>query len=257
MGAAIRARTLVAALALCAPTAGLAACGSGDETTTVTEAPAPFGASDTAVAIDPDDFVLPVDNPYFPLKPGTRYRFEGTKEGRRAADVFTVTGDTKEVMGVTNTVVVDRLFVDGRLEEIAHDWYAQDRDGNVWYFGETIREFNHQGKEIPAKGEWKAGADGAYPGIAMPADPQVGDVFRPEYYKGTAEDRYGIVSLTASVRVPYDSFDDVLLMTERTRLEPGVVGLKFHARGIGQIMESVPTGPHETLSLVSVKHNKP
>ena len=257
MRAATRVRALVAGLALCSPAAALAACGSGDETTTVTETAATLGAGTESAAIDPGDFVLPVDNPYFPLEPGTSYRFEGTKEGRRAVDVFTVTGDTKEILGVTNTVVVDRLFVDGRLEEIAHDWYAQDRDGNVWYFGETIREFNHQGKEIPAKGEWKAGVDGANPGIAMPADPQIGDVFRPEYYKGTAEDRYGIVSLTAEVRVPFDAFEDVLMMTEQTRLEPGVVGLKFHARGIGQIMESVPTGPHETLSLVSVKHSKP
>jgi hypothetical protein len=256
MGLVIRTHALIGALVVCGAAGGLLACGgSDDQTTTVTQAASTFGASDTPMTVDPDNFVARVDNPYFPLKPGTTYRFEGTKEGHPAVDVFTVTHDTKKVLGVTNTVVTDRLFVDGRLEEIAHDWYAQDRDGNVWYFGESIREYDPQGNEIPAKGEWKAGVDGANPGIAMPASPEVGDEFRPEYYKGTAEDRYGIVSLTAAVKVPYDAFDDVLVMTEQTRLEPGVMGLKFHARGIGQIMESVPTGPHETLSLVSVEHN--
>jgi hypothetical protein len=258
MGLSVRARTLLSASAVCCAAAALAACsGFSDETTTITAPTPTLGASDTAVAIDPNDFVGRVDNPWFPLKPGTTYRSEGTKEGHRAVDVFTVTGDTKKVMGVTNTVVDDRLFVDGRLEEIARDWYAQDRAGNVWYFGESIQEFNRRGQEIPAKGEWRAGVDGAKPGIAMPADPQLGQAFRPEYYKGTAEDRYGVVSLTAAVTVPYDAFKDVLVMTEQTRLEPGVLGLKFHVRGIGQIMESVPSGPHETLSLVSVKHAKP
>jgi hypothetical protein len=209
--------------------------------------------SSTGSTIDPSEFVLPVDNPYFPLKPGTTYRNVGVKEGHRAVDVFAVTDRTKEILGVPNTVVVDRLRVDGRLEEIAHDWYSQDRQGNVWYFGETIKEFNRKGKRIPARGAWEAGVDGARPGIAMPARPRVGDVFRPEYYKGTAEDRYRILDLSAKVTTPHRSYSDVLVMSEQTRLEPGVLGLKFHARGVGQIKESVPTGPHETLSLVSVK----
>lgn len=81
--------------------------------------------------IDPANFSLPVDNPYFPLKPGTTYRHEGMKEGEPALIVYTVTHRTREVMGVTNVVVVDRLYVNGRIEEIARDWYTQDRRGNV------------------------------------------------------------------------------------------------------------------------------
>jgi hypothetical protein len=229
--------------------AALVACSSDSGTG---GRPEPDLPSSSGTKIDPSDFVLPVDNPYFPLEPGTTYRYEGIKEGRRAVDVFLVSHDTKMILGVANTVVVDKLFVDGELEEIAHDWYSQDRQGNVWYFGETIKEFDRQGNQIPAKGAWQAGVDGARPGIVMPAQPQVGDVFRPEYYRGTAEDRYRILDLSAKVTVPYDSFSDVLVMSEQTRLEPGVLGLKFHALGIGQIKESVPEGPHETLSLVSV-----
>jgi hypothetical protein len=207
----------------------------------------------TGSTIDPANFVLPVDNAYFPLKPGTTFRHEGVKEGRRAVDVFAVTHRTKKILGVANTVVVDRLYVDGRLEEIAHDWYTQDRRGNVWYFGETIKEFDRKGNQIPAKGAWEAGVDGARPGIVMPARPKVGAVFRPEYYRGKAEDRYRILDLSATVTVPYRRFADVLVMSEQTRLEPGVLGLKYHARGVGQIKESVAKGPHETLSLVSVR----
>jgi hypothetical protein len=147
--------------------------------------------------IDPSNFSLPVDNPYFPLKPGTTYRHQGTKEGEPALIVYTVTRRTRRVMGVTNVVVLDKLYVNGRIEEIAHDWYTQDREGNVWYFGETIKEYAPNGKRIPAKGAWEAGVDGAKPGIVMPAEPEVGMVFRPEYYKGKAEDRYKILDLSA------------------------------------------------------------
>jgi hypothetical protein len=240
---------LLAALVLSVLAAALIARDSdSDDDTATTGAGIATGGE-----VEPANFTLPVDNRYYPLKPGTTYRHEGVKEGERALDVFAVTHRTKEVMGVPNTVVLDKLYVDGRLEEIAHDWYSQDRQGNVWYFGETIKEFNRKGQQIPAKGAWEAGVDGARPGIVMPARPAVGDSFRPEYYKGTAEDVYRILDLSAKIRVPYGTFKDVLVMTEQTRLEPGVLGLKFHAPGLGQIKESVPTGPHETLNLVSVK----
>jgi hypothetical protein len=239
-------KQLIAAVAICLATTPLAACGGSESESK------PKPTNPTAAEVDPSNFALPVDNPYFPLKPGTTYRHEGMKEGKRAVDVFTVSRRTKEILGVANTVVVDKLYVNGRLEEIAHDWYTQDRQGNVWYFGETIKEYDPRGKQIRAKGAWEAGVDGARPGIVMPARPKVGDVFRPEYYKGKAEDRYRILDLSANVKTPYRSFSQVLVMSEQTRLEPGVKGLKFHARGFGQIKESVAKGPHETLSLVSV-----
>ena len=245
----IQGRRPVAAVALCFLSAALVGCSADSGTGGTTDS---RPSSSAGTGIDPSDFVLPVDNPYFPLEPGTTYRFEGIKEGRRAVDVFYVSSDTRTILGVANTVVVDKLYVDGRLEEIAHDWYTQDRQGNVWYFGETIKEFDRQGNQIPAKGAWQAGVDGARPGIVMPAQPKVGDVFRPEYYQGTAEDRYRVLDLSAEVTVSYGSFSHVLVMSEQTRLEPGVLGLKFHALGIGQIKESVPEGPHETLRLVSV-----
>jgi hypothetical protein len=249
----IRMNMLVAAVTLSLTTAALVACSSdsGTEGNASSTPTTPIGSR-----LDPSNFALPVDNPYFPLRPGTTYRHEGVKEGRRAVDVFTVTARAKEILGVTNVVVVDKLYVDGRLEEIAHDWYTQDRQGNVWYFGETIKEFDRKGNQVPAKGAWQAGVDGARPGIVMPARPTVGVVFRPEYYMGKAEDRYRILDLSANVATPYGSFSNVLVMSEQTRLEPGVLGLKYHARGFGQIKESVAKGPQESLSLVSVTQGR-
>jgi hypothetical protein len=245
---------LAVALALSLATIPLGACGSGsgpDGTTSFQPQIPP-----SAESIDPSNFVRRVDNPYFPLKPGATYRHRGVKEEKRAVDVFAVTHLTRKVLGVANTVVDDKLYVDGRLEEIAHDWYAQDREGNVWYFGETIKDFNPKGKRIPAQGAWEAGIGGARPGIVMPAQPKVGDTFRPEYYKGTAEDVYQILDLSAKVTVPDGSFMNVLVMSERSQLEPGVLGLKYHARGFGQIKESVAKGPHERLGLVSVARGR-
>jgi hypothetical protein len=258
-------RGLVAALALSLAAIPFGACDSesnGDGNQRSEQgAPPPAARSapplpPPARSVDPGNFVRRVDNPYFPLGPGTTYRHRGVKEGKPALDVFAVTHGTKDILGVTTTVVDDRAYVDGRLEEISHDWYAQDRQGNVWYFGEHIEEFNAKGKRIPAQGAWRAGVKGARPGIAMPAHPKVGDTFRPEYYKGSAEDVYRVLDVSAKVTVPYRSFTNVLVMSEQSRLEPGVLGLKFHARGLGQIQESVPTGPHETLSLVSIRKRR-
>jgi hypothetical protein len=164
---------LAVAPALSLATITLGACGSdsGADGATSSQPQIPPRATN----IDRSNFVRRVDNPYFPLKPGATYRHRGVKEGNRAVDVFAVTHRTRKVLGVANTLVDDKLYVAGRLEEIAHDWYAQDREGNVWYFGETIKEFNPKGKRIPAQGAWEAGVGGARPGIVMPAQPKVGD----------------------------------------------------------------------------------
>src|SRR5437660_1318631 len=92
----------------------------------------------TSAQIDPKNFTAKVDNPYFPLKPGTTFRYQGFERGK-TIDVFTVTHKVKKIMGVPNVVIRDRLFRDGRLAEDTLDWYTQDRQGAVWYFGEATR----------------------------------------------------------------------------------------------------------------------
>jgi hypothetical protein len=137
-------------------------------------------------------------------------------------------------MGVECVVVSDKAWENGKLIEQTYDWHAQDKKGNVWYFGEDTKEYNN-GKVTSTKGSWEAGVDGAKPGIIMQAHPKVGQSYRQEYYKGEAEDMAKAISLDESVRVPYGSFDGVLETKEWTPLEPSYAEHKYYARGVGQV----------------------
>jgi hypothetical protein len=196
-----------------------------------------------------------VDNPWFPLTPGTTFVYRGVKDGKPSRDVVTVTDKTKTIQGVSCTVVRDNLFVDGRLAERTSDWYAQDRDGNVWYFGESTAELDEGGKVTSTEGSWQAGVDGAKAGIFMPARPTVGKSFRQEYYKGHAEDHFQVVSLSAAVNVPFVTSKQALLTKEWTPLEPDVIDHKFYVRGIGTVLEVTAKGPLERNELVSFRRD--
>ena len=206
----------------------------------------------TSGKIDPKNFTAKIDNPYFPLKPGTTFRYRGFEHGKNL-DVFTVTHKVKKIMGVPTAVIRDRLFRGGKVREDTFDWYTQDRQGSVWYFGEATKELDRNGRVVTREGSWQAGVNGAKPGIFMPAHPQVGQSFRQEYYKGHAEDRFRVEGFVASVGVPFGSFQNVLKTTETSPLEPGVVDSKFYARGVGQVKEASVKGPRETSVLLSVK----
>ncbi len=185
--------------------------------------------------IDPADFVLGIDNPFLPLVPGTTFVYQADTDEGLEEIVMIVTDETKEVMGVICMVVRDTETVDGELLEDTFDWFAQDIEGNVWYFGEDSSEYE-DGEVISTEGSWEAGVDGAQPGIIMLADPMVGDEYRQEFYCGEAEDDAEVVSLTESVVVPYGSFDNCLQTEETTDLEPDVLEHKFYAEGVGFVL---------------------
>jgi hypothetical protein len=193
-----------------------------------------------------------VDNPWFPLKPGTTFVYEGIKDGKRSRDVYTVTSDVKTIIGVPCVVVHDTLYLDGKVGEETFDYYSQDDHGNVWYFGEDTKELNAKGNVTSTEGTWHSGVDGAEPGIYITADPVVGQAFRQEYYRGQAEDQFRAVDLSASITVPYGSFNDALLTEEWTTLEPSVLDHKFYVKGIGEVAELSAKGPKEEGRLVSV-----
>jgi hypothetical protein len=202
-----------------------------------------------APKIDPAEFSTTIDNPYFPLTPGARWVYESeTSEGLERI-VVEVTDDTRDVMGVRTAVVRDTVTLDGVVIEDTFDWYAQDAEGNVWYFGEDTREFEN-GVAVNTKGAWEAGIDGAQPGIVMKADPEVGDRYRQEYYKGEAEDEAKVLALDASVDVPFGVFGDVLKTRDFTLLEPTVVEQKFYANGIGVVQERMVKGGSQLTVLV-------
>jgi len=201
----------------------------------------------------PSGFSAAVDNPWFPLTPGTVYVYRGVKDGKRSRDVVSVTHKIVRIQGVPCISVEDRLYLRGRLEERTTDWYAQDRTGNVWYFGEDTAELNTQGKVVTTEGTWRAGRAGAKPGIYMPGRPTVGQTGRQEYLRGHAEDHFEVVSLTSSVRVPYTSSQRALLTREWTPLEPGVLDHKYYVRGIGTVLEQTVKGGDERNELIWVR----
>ncbi len=184
-------------------------------------------------SINPADFVAGVDNLLFPLVPGTQYVYQG---GEETIEV-TVTDDTKQILGVTTIVVRDVVSVGSEIIEDTYDWYAQDKAGNVWYFGEDTKEYE-DGQVVSTEGSWEAGVDGAKPGIIMHAtQPAIGVPYRQEYYACEAEDMAELVSLSESVTVPYGSFDNCLQTRDFTPLEPNVNEYKYYAPGVGLVLE--------------------
>ena len=206
-----------------------------------------------AFAAGPGRFVDRVTNPWFPLRPGTTYVYEGERDGQPSRELFTATRLTKTIQGVRCTVVHDRLYLRGRLRERTTDWYAQDRRGAVWYFGEQTSELDARGRVASTEGTWQSGVDGAKAGIYMPAQPRVGQSFRQELYAGHAEDHFRVLSLDASVSVPYISSRHALLTKEWTPLQPGVVDHKLYVRGVGTVKEETVKGGAERNVLVAVR----
>jgi hypothetical protein len=200
---------------------------------------------------DPDDFVSVVDNPYFPLPVGRTLTYTGIKDGQTQRDVVTVTDQEKVILGVTATVVSDVADHNGTILERTSDWYAQDKQGNVWYLGEDTVAFLAHGK-TDTSGSWEAGVDGAVPGIIMLADPQIPDAYRQELLAGEAEDTAWIVDRGGTVTVPYGKVKNVLTTLEATRLDPGAYDQKVYGPGIGIVLEQALTGDVETAKLVSV-----
>ena len=204
--------------------------------------------------INPSDFTTTIDNKYFPLKPGTTSVYQGKTKNATERDVMTVTHSTKQIMGVKCVVVDDRVWAHGNLAEKTFDWYAQDNKGNVWYFGEDSKEYKN-GKVTSTEGSWEAGKDGAKPGIILQAHPKVGQTYRQEYLKGVAEDMAKVLDLNGSAKVPYGSFNHIVVTKEWSPLEPGVVAHKYYAVGVGDAKEIAVKGPLETLDLVDVRSN--
>jgi hypothetical protein len=202
--------------------------------------------------IDAAQFSPGVTNPWFPLKVGRTLVSAGSKDGKRALDLFAVTSRTKRIDGVRTRVVEDRLYLNNVLEERTSDYYAQDRCGNVWYFGEDTATLDSRGRVTSREGSFHAGVHGAQPGVFMQAHPQLGRRFRQEWDAGQAEDTFKAVQRNASITVPYGSVRHALRTEETTALEPGVLDNKYYVAGLGQVAELSLKGPVERLELVEV-----
>ena len=197
---------------------------------------ATVGAKDKETIYKPKivaaDFVPDISNKYFRFEPGDKFVFvQKGLTGTERIEVE-VLKETRQVMGVTVRVVRDRVWVDGVLKEDTRDWFAQDKAGNVWYFGEDVDNYKN-GKLADHKGAWQAGVDGAQPGIIMPANPVVGQTYRQEYYRGHAEDMATVLSLNEKVTVPRGTYTGCLMTKDFTPLDPTATERKYYCPQVG------------------------
>ncbi len=258
----IRTRTVAAtALGVVGAAFAVGACGGGGDdnaanaSTTTTPAKSGLPQGSEPVHLNPADFTTRIDNPYWPLKPGSRwvYREVHTEDLTVEKVVVTVTNKTKKIAnGVTARVVRDVVSEKGVPTEVTDDWYAQDSAGNIWYMGEATTEYVN-GKPKTTAGSFEAGVDGAQPGIIMPAKPKPGLSYREEYYKGEAEDKARIVSLKEQAEPPAGHFRNALMTRNVNPLEPKVLEFKFYARGVGPVSTVGVSGGSKLEELVSYK----
>lgn len=202
--------------------------------------------------IDAADFAGVVeDNPFFPLTPGTTWRYEAESKDGAEINLVKVTNDTKTITlpdgsTIDATVVYDLVYecdelddcdlvLDNLIEE-TYDWYAQDAEGTVWYFGEESAEWE-DGQIVSTEGSWEAYVDGALPGIIMLADPDIGHTYRQEYSAGVAEDLARVVSRNKAVSVPYGDFDGCLKTQDWNALESASQEQKYYCLGVGLVLE--------------------
>ena len=217
----------------------------------------PIGAGDQVSssykpAINPSDFTHVITNKYYTLKPGTKATYEKkTSKGITRVEIE-ATGETRKVMGVTSLVVRDREWLNDQLAEDTRDWVAQDKDGNVWYFGEAVDNYE-DGKLVDHDGSWEAGVDGAQPGIVMLGSPKVGDSYRQEYYPGKAEDMGTVVAVGKKVTVRQGAFEDCVQIRDWSRIKEGEVEHKYFCAGPGLLVLEEKGSERLELVTLSVK----
>lgn len=238
------------------PTAAPAAVSEPAAEATVASAP----AGQAWERFDPNTFSNPttIDNPWFPMKPGTQFVYEGITEeaGTQTPHrvVFTVTDLTKEIAGIRNLVIWDQDYSDGELVEAELAFFAQADDGTIWHFGQ-YPEVYESGKLVEAPA-WIAGIQDARPGITIKAEPRLG---APSYSQGWGPavswtDRAEVDQVGQAVCVPFRCFEDVLVTRETATGEGNAFQLKYYAREVGNIRVGWKgdDASKETLELIEV-----
>ena len=239
----------------------IGACGSsGGSTkaapTTASSAGGSTTPRSTAVGyhpkIGPADFSNVITNPYFPLKTGSQFIFDGIRDGKPQHTLVTVTNETKMIMGVATVVVRDVVTSNGALVEKTTDWYAQAKNGDVWYFGEATAEYLN-GQVSNTQGSWEAGVDNAQPGIIMKAKPKLGVTYRQEFRPGVAEDVAKVTTMGTTYKTGGTTYRNVTITTDRNPLNPDKLDQKYFAPGVGLIYtKKLSAGHSETSTLTKI-----
>ncbi len=203
------------------------------------------------VQLRPADFSTHIDNPYFPMRPGTVWTYRET-DGKDVERIrVKVLKRTTMIEGIRARVVRDVARSDGEVVESTFDWYAQDSGGSIWYLGEATKSYDDDGT-VSTEGSWRHGKDGAQAGLLMPAKPRVGCDYREEYLAAEAEDRAAILAKSETLKVPTGSYRRVLHTTNSTPVEPDILENKFYARGVGPVAEFTISPSLSSAVLLSV-----
>lgn len=198
---------------------------------------------------DPEDFVAEIDNPWLPLQEGTEWRLASEGQAPTTLTV-TVTPETREVAGVTTTVVSKVVTgADGDVVEQTVAALAQDRAGNVWLLAEEVSTTDGRGRSGSAS-SWEAGVDGARAGLAMPAEPRVGDGYLRRA-AGAEQDLVEVLALDGTATVAFGTFAGLLVTEVRTSPEAGAVEQNHYARDVGLVLTEPGEDGGERLELVS------
>lgn len=206
--------------------------------------------SEYAVSIIPTDFSTEINNKYFRLPVGRELVFEAvTQEGKKEKITITIPGETREIMGVNTLVYRDIVTIDGELVEDTKDYLAQDKNGNVWYFGEEVNNYE-EGKLVDHDGTWIAGENGAQPGIWIKSEHVVGDVYLQEYYKGIAEDTREVKAVGEAVEIKKGKYQDCVKMYDFTPLDPKSLEYKYYCSETGSLVLSEHLTKNERVELV-------
>jgi hypothetical protein len=229
------------ALALCASVFGVA-CSGVDGSPVEAGMPRQLPPGVTEVELDisichPDNgpFGLDLDHPYLPFAVGNVWTYRGEEDGALVELRIEVLDEIEVVAGVTTRVVLETASEDGALHEEARNFFARAEDGSVCYFGEDV-SFYEDRRVVNHEGQWRAGVDGALPGIFIPGVPVTGMSYDQEAAPGVSEDHARIVALGEPFTVPAGSFDDTLDSEETSPLDPGVFESKRYARDVGLIV---------------------
>ena len=244
---------LLTAVLLLAATA--AACGEDKESNPQAAAP-PLAAAPAPApsgAINPADFSPQVDNPLFPASSFGTLELSGTERDSktgRTVEVREVTrrlDKTDTIVGVPVVVLEVKEYEDGQLVELTEDYFAQHRDGSVWYLGERVSDYK-DGKVVGHGGQWLAGEGGNLPGLYMPANPAVGQEFEPERVAGVAEERFKVVEVNLEVAVPAGRFTGCIKV-EEFDVPDKVTEFKFHCPRVGTVRAEGPDGTAELVRI--------
>lgn len=233
----------------------LTACGDSapNKADATTQATAGLPRGNEPVTLDPAEFSVDITNEYWPMSPGRRWTYtEREPDGTEATAVIIVTDQTKVLAnGITARVVRDTVTQDGEVLEDTFDFYAQDKAGNLWYLGEDTAEFEN-GQITSRHGSFEAGVDGALPGIAVPAEPAVGQAYRQEYLQGEAEDNGEVLSTNEMAEVPAGKYRQALLTKDTTPLEPDSLEYKLYAKGVGPVLVLRASGGTTRTELIQI-----